>query len=159
MMRAASRPALAALSMATVATGIAAGICTMDSSESWPALTVVFTGPRPRRAASFGRDHARQMRRAPGARDDPAGRGPRRRVRTVHAPGPRCPDDGQLPGHREFVEGDGCRLADGQVRIAHDDADAAPLAVRSVHATTKKTHRGARAVATSSASSSVAAAS
>ena len=43
-MRTASRPALRALPMATVATGTPAGICTMDSSESIPSRYFSGTG-------------------------------------------------------------------------------------------------------------------
>mmetsp|Transcript_9410 Transcript_9410/g.31879 ORF Transcript_9410/g.31879 Transcript_9410/m.31879 type:complete len:254 (-) Transcript_9410:364-1125(-) len=42
--RTARRPALVALPMATVATGTPRGICTMDSSESFPLRVEVFTG-------------------------------------------------------------------------------------------------------------------
>ena len=43
-MRTASRPAFLALSIATVATGTPAGICTMDSSESIPSSRLSATG-------------------------------------------------------------------------------------------------------------------
>ena len=56
--------------MAIVPTGIPAGICTIDSSESSPLRALDCTGTPSTGSDVFDGRHARQMRRTTGARDD-----------------------------------------------------------------------------------------
>ncbi len=58
------------LPMATVATGMPAGICTMDSKESIPLSERDSTGTPITGRVSLSGDHARQMRRAARAGDN-----------------------------------------------------------------------------------------
>ena len=75
-MRTASRPALRAPPIATVATGTPAGICTIESSESIPSRYVSGTGTPITGSGVTRGEHAGQVRRAAGAGDD-APSGPR----------------------------------------------------------------------------------
>ena len=62
-MRTASRPALLALPIATVATGMPPGICTIDSSESSPSSCASGTGTPITGQRRHRRGHAREVRR------------------------------------------------------------------------------------------------
>ena len=98
-MRTASRPALRAPPIATVATGIPAGICTMDSSESRPSRWASGIGTPITGSDRHGGQHARQVRRAARPGDDhlrTPGRPPRRRSGTG-ASGIRCADTTPQP--------------------------------------------------------------
>ena len=93
-MRTASRPALRALPIATVATGTPAGICTIDSSESRPSSWSSGTGTPITGQRGHRRGHAREMRGAAGAGDDHAQTpiGGRARAYSNIASGVRCAD-------------------------------------------------------------------
>ena len=71
-MRTASRPALRAPPMETVATGTPAGICTMDSRESMPSRVFSGTGHADHGQGSDGGEHAGKVGGAAGAGDDDA---------------------------------------------------------------------------------------
>ena len=56
--------------MASVPTGMPAGICTIDSSESWPDSAFDSTGTPNTGSGVIDGGHARQVRGAAGAGDD-----------------------------------------------------------------------------------------
>ncbi len=81
-------PALAApgLPMASVPTGTPLGICTMESSESMPMSCVAAIGTPSTGDQRFGRQHARQMRRAAGSGNNHPQPARPRRCRVLEEP-------------------------------------------------------------------------
>ena len=125
-MRAASRPALRAPPIETVATGTPAGICTIDSSESMPSRYFSGTGTPMTGSGVTDASMPGQVRRSPGAGDEDA----------QPAPGGLLPvgdhllghpvggDDVGLVGDAELLERLGRQLHDGPVAVAaHDEPD------------------------------------
>ena len=120
---AASRAALSALPMATVATGMPRGIWTIDSSESRPPRCLVGMGTPITGSAVLAASMPGQVRGAAGARDEhphAAARG-RLGVPEQVVGGAVCGHDPQLGRDLELAEDPQRQLQDGEVRAAAAD--------------------------------------
>ena len=142
-------PRCVALPTATVATGMPAGICTIDSSESRPSRCCERHRHADHRQRRHRRGHARQVGGAAGAGDDhleaPVGRAPARsRTSRRACGGPRrCGPRTATPNSVEHVDR---ALHHGQVGVAaHDHADERSASRADATDLTCRPHRGAHA--------------
>ncbi len=143
-MRTASSPALRAPATETVATGTPAGIWTIESSESMPSRCSSGTGTPMTGSGVTRRQHARQVSRSPGARDDhpqpPTGR--LLAVRQHLARHPVRRDDVDLERDVELLQRGRRGLHHRPVGVAaHDDADDGARAARSFDVSSEEGRR------------------